>query len=292
MRNLSKDLLLSACLVVSAGATPAFADNDARDYIPLEPGTTMMAAYLNYTTATDLYVKGDKIANDVDLSATIGMFRPVYYTQIGSYVVDPQLIIPFGQQSLDGAGVGGVEISSSGLADPVITGTIWLVNNTESKTWLGFTPFITVPVGEYDNDKSVNLGTNRWAFKPEIGFVKGFGDYFFELTGNGEFYTDNNDFSSASLTLEQDPLYTLESHLSYSFTDSFYISGDYFYHNGGETKIDGINQDNKKDDHALQLSLGFMLTPSYQLLVKYRSDVKVENGLKTNTIGLRLAHFF
>ncbi len=292
MRNLTRDLLFLPCFTLLACNTPAFADNDARDYIPLEPGTTLIANYFNHTSATDMYANGDKTSQDVNLSANIGIFRPVYYTQIGPYVIDPQLIIPFGQQSLDGSGVGGVEVSSSGLADPIVTATIWFVNDTETKTWLGFTPFVTVPIGEYDEEKSVNLGANRWAFKPEFGFVKGFGNYFFELIGNCEFYTDNDDYSAASVTLEQDLLYTLESHVSYNFTDAFYVSGDYFYHNGGETEINGINQDNEKDDHALQLSLGFMLNPSYQLLVKYKSDVKVENGLKTNTLGLRLCHFF
>ncbi len=130
-------------------------------------------------------------------------------------------MIPFGEQSLDGAGVGGVELSSSGFADPVITATLWLIDDPKSKTWFGFTPFITMPLGEYDKDKGLNLGNNRWAFKPEFGFVKGFGKFFLDLTANCEFYTDNDDYSSASLTFEQDPLYTFETHLSYNVTDSF-----------------------------------------------------------------------
>lgn len=292
MRNLMMHSVIAAGLLVPGLQGQAFADNDARDYIPLEPGTTLIAAYYNHVSATDFYADGDKTSEDVNLSANIGILRPVYYTKIGPFVMDPQALIPFGEQSLDGAGVGGVEVSSSGLADPIVTATIWFVNDPGSKTWLGFTPFITLPLGEYDNDKPLNLGANRWAFKPEVGFVKGFGDYYFELTGNCEFYTDNDDYTSQSLTLEQDPVYTLESHLSYDFTDAFYISGDYFYHNGGETTVAGADQDDEKDDHAVQLSLGFMLNSSYQLLLKYKKDVKVENGPKTDTLGLRFCHFF
>ncbi|RJX28478.1 MAG: transporter [Desulfurivibrio sp.] len=292
MKNPGTQSLLLAGSLILAFHTPVLADNDARDYIPLEPGTTLIAAYYNYISATDFYADGDKINSDTNLSANIGILRPVYYTKLGPFVIDPQMLIPFGEQSLDGDGVGGVEISSSGLADPIVTATIWLVNDPASKTWLGFTPFITVPLGEYDEDKALNMGANRWAFKPEVGFVKGFGNYFFELTGNCEFYTDNDDFSAQSLTLEQDPVYTLESHLSYNFSDAFYISGDYFYHNGGETTLAGIDQHDEKDDHAVQLTLGFLLNPSYQLLLKYKTDIEVENGLKTNTVGLRFAHFF
>ena len=57
---------------------PVFADNDARDYIPLPPGTMLMATYYNYISATDLYSHGNKVSSDMNLNANIGVIRPVY----------------------------------------------------------------------------------------------------------------------------------------------------------------------------------------------------------------------
>jgi hypothetical protein len=270
----------------------AYSDNDTRDYVPLPPGTMLMAAYLNSISATDMYRNGDKVSGNANLDATIGIFRPVYYTQIGPFTVDPQALIIFGDQQLDGAAVGGVEMSSSGMADSILAATFWFINDPQSKTWMGFTPFITIPIGEYDRNSGLNLGANCWAFKGEIGFVKGFGKLFVDLTGNVEFYTDNEDYSAAGLTLSKDLLCTFETHLSYNFTESFFMGMDYFYHFGGETEVDGISSDDEKDDHALQAVFGFMLSPSFQLLVKYKKAFEVDNGLKTNTFGVRLAHFF
>ena len=53
---------------------------------------------------------------------------------------------------------------------------------------------VTAPIGQYDNDKLVNIGTNRWSLKPEIGFSKALGDWTFELAPAATFYTDNGDF--------------------------------------------------------------------------------------------------
>ncbi|HYS17812.1 MAG TPA: transporter, partial [Candidatus Binatia bacterium] len=40
---------------------------------------------------------------------------------------------------------------------------------------LGASLAVTVPLGQYDSDKLVNIGTNRWSFKPEIGISKTWG---------------------------------------------------------------------------------------------------------------------
>ena len=50
------------------------------------------------------------------------------------------------------------------------------------------------PWGQYDDTKIVNIGTNRWSFKPEIGISKAIGPWTFEATAAATFFTDNDDF--------------------------------------------------------------------------------------------------
>ena len=59
---------------------------------------------------------------------------------------------------------------------------------------LGASLRVIAPLGQYDSDKLVNIGTNRWSFKPEIGFSKAFGPWTVEFTPGVTFYTDNGDF--------------------------------------------------------------------------------------------------
>jgi hypothetical protein len=283
---------LVALMFLLSVAVPVFADNDFNDYVTAPPGTKVIGVYYNHLSGNKAYADGDKVGDDTNLKGNIGIFRPIYFTQFGPFTIDPQVLIPFGELSLDGKDVGGVEISTSGFSDPILAATLWLMNDCESKTWLGITPFVTIPLGEYDHDRALNMGANRWAFKGEVGFVKGFGELYLNLTANAEFYTDNDDFGAAKDTMEQDPIYTLESHLGYNLSKSFLVSLDYFYHEGGETTVAGTEMHDKQDNHAAQITLGFMLSPTFQLLVKYKQDLEVENGIETDTFGIRLLHFF
>ena len=284
--------VLSAVFVMSVFMASALADNDPRDYVPLPAGTVLIASYFSHISATNAYSKGNKVATNMDLSANIGMIRPVYYMKLGPLTIDPQMIIPFGVQTLQTNTTAGGEISSSGLADPIVTATVWFLNDPASKTYLGFTPWFFLPIGEYDKKKAVNLGGNRFMFREEIGFVKGFGDFNIDLTASVDLFTDNDKVGADNAKMSQDPVFNFETHLSYDINKSFFTSLDYFYHNGGKTKIESKSNDDAVDTHAIGATLGFMLSPSYQLLFKIKQDVSVENGLKTNTIGTRLAYFF
>lgn len=292
MKKMIRCYVLSGIFVLLVFAASAFADNDPRDYVPLPAGTTLIASYFSHISATDAYHNGNKVAKNMDLSANIGMIRPVYYMKLGPLTIDPQMIIPFGNQTLQtNASVGG-EFSSSGLADPIVAATIWFINDPASKTYLGFTPWFFLPLGEYDKHKPVNLGGNRFMFREEVGFVKGFGDLNIDLTVGVDIFGDNTDFGPLGVTMKQDPIFNFATQVSYDFNKTFFTSLDYFFHSGGETKVAGLKQDDKVTTHTAGVTMGFMLSPSYQLLFKYKQDVSVDSGLKTGTIGTRLAYFF
>ena len=296
---------LVVLMLCSALAVPqiSFAA-DARDYVPAPPGTFLFCAYYRHISATNLYSNGHKISNDFDLNANIGILRPVYYTSIGKssfygsgpFTIDPQALIPYGEQQVDGAAVGNNQISSTGFADPVLLTTFWGVNAPEKKLWVGFTPYITLPLGTYDRQKgALNLGGNRWVFRPELGVVKGIGDRaYLDLIINGEFYTDNTNFGAGAnpVTLEQDPVLGFETHASYDITKQWFVSLDYYYNYGGETTVAGVKQNNQLSNHGLGISFFWGIGDHNQLMLQYRDDFSVKSGPGTNTLGVRWAYFF
>lgn len=102
---------------------------------------------------------------------------------------------------------------------------------------------VTAPWSQYDDRRVVNLGTNRWSFKPEVGISKAVGQWTFESQLAATFFTDNTDFYNGH-TRSQDPIYSIQGHVIYGFKSGIWASADATYFGGGRTTIDGTLKPN------------------------------------------------
>ena len=93
-------------------------------------------------------------------------------------------------------------------------------------------------LGQYDSHRLVNIGTNRWSFKPEIGISQTWGPVTLELAPSATFYTDNDDFLGRRL--QRDPLYAVQGHLIYHTRFGLWAAIDATYYGGGAKTIDGV----------------------------------------------------
>ena len=98
---------------------------------------------------------------------------------------------------------------------------------------------VAAPWSQYDPSRIVNIGTNRWSFKPEIGISKAAGPWTLEIAAAATIYTDNDDFYGGK-TRSQEPLYALRGHLIYGFRSGVWASVDGTYFAGGRTTVDGV----------------------------------------------------
>ena len=96
----------------------------------------------------------------------------------------------------------------------------------------------TVPLGQYDSDKLLNIGTNRWSFKPELGISKTIERFTLELTTGARFYTENDDFFGGK-NLALSPLYSVQTHVIYTFTPGLWLGFDGLYYAGARPTING-----------------------------------------------------
>ncbi len=76
---------------------------------------------------------------------------------------------------------------------------------------------VSAPLGQYDNTKLINLGNNRWSFKPQLGISKAWGAWTLEVAPGVTFFTDNTDFNQGG-TFEQDPVYSVQTHIITHFS--------------------------------------------------------------------------
>ena len=136
----------------------------------------------------------------------------------------------------------------SGLGDPRLRFS-WLFYGAPALTldeFADYTPgfivgasfAVTAPLGQYDSDKAINIGTNRWSFKPEIGLSQTWGPVTLELAPSVTFYTDNDDFLGR--TLQRDPLYAVQAHVIYHTRFGLWAAFDTTYYGGGRKTVDGV----------------------------------------------------
>lgn len=160
-----------------------------------------------------------------------------------------------------------VHFRRRGLGDPRVRFSMLLygspaqtpaefLNSEKSKTVIGVAVAVTMPLGEYSSERLINLGTNRWTVRPQLGVTHMRGEWTGELTGSVFLYGDNNSFWKEA-KLENNPLWALQAHLIYAFKPGLWASLSTGYGIGGEAKVNDIAQNNLSGNWLTALSFGF-----------------------------------
>jgi hypothetical protein len=110
------------------------------------------------------------------------------------------------------------------------------------KTLVGVSLKLLAPTGQYDPTKLVNWGANRWAFKPELGYSRRWGNWILDSYGGAWFYTTNPRYYSPPTPKPQseNPIGSFEGHLSYDVTQRLWFSLDGNFWFGGVTALSGV----------------------------------------------------
>ena len=152
------------------------------------------------------------------------------------------------------------------------------------ETIVGAGLVLQIPTGDYMDDKLINLGTNRFTFRPQLGVVHNRGKWSLDLTGAAWIFTDNDEFFNGN-KLEQDPLYTLQGHLIHTFRPGLWAAAGAGYAYGGQSTVNGVEKDDRKGVLAWSLSLGYPITRESGVKVAYIGSRTQESvGSDTDTI--------
>jgi len=151
-----------------------------------------------------------------------------------------------------------------------------------------------IPIGEYENDKLVNLGLNRWyarvalPMKYHLGtFTPGYKSSI-EFIPSVWFFGENNNFLGRKLN--NDPLWQLEGHLTQDFTSSFFGSLDMIYQIGIQSSIDGNEVGEQLEIGILGFTFNYQFTDNFIIRTSYSSKVFSDNNLETSFIRLQIVY--
>jgi len=191
-------------------------------------------------------------------------------------------------------------VQRKGIADPVFRVSLNLMgapvagpaelkkymSSRSVNTVIGAAVSVQVPLGEYHEDKLLNLGQNRFTIRPQIGVVYSSGPWSYELTGSVFFFTDNNDFFNGK-TREQEPLYTLQTHVVRRLKPGMWASLSAGYGRGGRSTINGVRKDDKKSNLLSAFSVGFPVTRKQGVKIAYvHGKTRTDTGADTESLVL------
>ncbi|MFW9845637.1 MAG: transporter [Candidatus Thorarchaeota archaeon] len=197
-------------------------------------------------------------------------------------------------------------ITRSGLSDSVLRFAINLYGTpplegkefaayrgkVDVETIVGTALVVHLPTGDYMNDKLINLGTNRFTFRPQFGVVHNRGKWSMELTASVWLFTDNDDFFNGN-KLEQDPYYTIQTHLVYTFRPGLWVSAGAGYGHGMKSTVSGVEKNDRRENLGWALSFGLPISRQLGVKFAYRALRAQESvGQDSNDIGAAFSIFW
>jgi len=210
------------------------------------------------------------------------------------------------QVSRDAGGSITRSVSESGFGDPYFAFKIGLVGapGLELADFMKHKPEfqlyayggVFVPIGDYDADRLLNLGTNRWAFRLGLPMVWPLGNpksqTNLEVHPSVSIYLDNDDATGSASVKEQGNLFQVESHLSTHWSAKWWSSVGFRYRKGGETTTDGVRDDNQQDVLGGEVTMGYAFTPHLGLQTTYGDVITENDGTESRMIRLRMNYVF
>lgn len=163
----------------------------------------------------------------------------------------------------------------------------------QQKLLLGFSLKVVAPTGQYDHTKLINYGSNRWAFKPELGLSQRSGHWLLDTYGAVWFFTPNHDFLSRNQVSpgtnhkEQSPTFSFEGHLSYDVRPRLWASLDGNFWAGGRTRVNGVeNPGTEQRNSHLGGTVSIPVSKHQSLKLGYNRGAYIRYGGNYNAVSV------
>ena len=282
-------VLALAILFAALLAQPVFGQVPPRFYWKGMKGTNAvpviamsLSGNANPVDPANMVLPGSRIEADV----IIGGYAHVFELFDRSAVV--AVLLPMGRISGDVVvGLATINEQANGFGDPMVEFGINLIGPDPIRNIPDFMRYepgfsldvivdLAFPIGEYENNRSLNLGQNRWYGRVGFPIVWQLGPWIPHRRTTLEFlpsvwlFGDNDDFRGQNLST--DPMFQIEGHLTRNFAKDIWGSFDLNWLNGGEASING-GPGEDTDMRGLGFTLGYQLNDHAQLTVGYMATL-------------------
>jgi len=144
---------------------------------------------------------------------------------------------------------------------------------------------LIAPTGQYDPDRLINLGSNRWVFRPQWGFSQYLKNWILEAYISAWFFTKNTNFYGGN-ELKQNPLGAIKLHFIRSFYKNWWVALDAGYGLGGRTYINNDERDSRISTIRLGLTFAIPFGKHHTIRLNGLSGIRLEQGSDFDAIGI------
>ena len=187
-------------------------------------------------------------------------------------------------------------VSRSGLTDSRLKLSVNLIGGralsprefarVTRTTIVGVSLTVAPPIGQYDRTKLINIGSNRWAFKPEVGVSRAAGRWTIEGYSGVVFFTQNDEFYPGSVRRSQEPVVALQGHASYTVRRGLWAAFDGTWYSGGRTTVDGVEKGDLQRNSRYGATVSVPVSQGHSLKISGSTGATTRIGADFNTIAV------
>ena len=288
-------LRLTLPLIAILAITASGQEMEPRAYSPAPVGTQFVLASYGYQSG-DVLLDASLPLKDVSVKFNAGSFGYGRTFSLAGRQANIAVLFPY----LWGTAKGTVfedqiEVRRSGGGDVRVRfSTLFKGGKAMSpedfagrkpETLIGASVLIGVPTGQYDPARLVNPGSNRWAFKPEVGISKPIKRWTFELMGGAWLFTPNESFLGTSRR-EQKPMASVQGAVIYTLRPRMWVSGNATVYAGGGSILNGIENDDRQRNSRIGATFSLPITRQQSLKVAWAKGVTTRVGGNLNTVAV------
>jgi hypothetical protein len=283
-------LVIVTMLAIDAFCPPqTLAQVPARFYWKSLSGATAVPLIVESLSGnTNPFDPAHTVTAGANFDATMALMGYARTFPLFDHAAVAALILPMGRISGE-VNVNGkmANQSTNGFGDPMIEFDINLIGPPAQKNIpdvLRYQPGFSVdlladlalPIGEYDNDKQLNLGQNRWYGRIGMPVIWQLGPWVpgrrttLEFLPAVWFFGENDDY--VGQTMKTDPMFQIDAHLTRDFTERFWGSLDAAWFYGGKASINGVEGE-ELNNLGFGLTLGYQINDNLNLTFGYKSTV-------------------
>jgi hypothetical protein len=148
---------------------------------------------------------------------------------------------------------------------------------------------VSIPVGQYDGTRLLNIGANRWSAKPEIGISKVLGRWTLEAAAAATFYETNRNFYGGAKR-SQEPIYSARAHLIYSLRSGAWVALDATHFTGGETRVNDADDRDLQRNWRVGVTAAVPISRSFSIKFNASKGVSARTGNNYDLFGVALQY--